>query len=362
MKKRILIFMLSSIIISCSSEDGSGQNTPAGGDPGGQGGSGGNNTWLIPISEVRDGGTGKDGIPSIDNPFFTTDLNNASDILSDESLIVGIKIGNEIKAYPHYILDYHEIVNDDVGNTSVAMTYCPLTGTAIAWNRLIEGTKTTFGVSGLIYNNNLIPYDRLTDSNWSQIAQQSVNGELIGKKPVFISTIETTWAVWKEMYPDAKLLSDDTGFDRNYSSYPYGNYDTDHNFLLFPLSIDDNRLPRKERVHALIVNDKAKVYRFSSFSTGTTLKDQFFNKDMLIVGDDSTLMSYELDANTKDLTFEYAYDDSATFFTDNEGTHWNIFGEAISGPRAGAKLRTTESCMAYWFSIGAFFPGAVIYE
>jgi hypothetical protein len=242
------------------------------------------------------------------------------------------------------------------------MTYCPLTGTAIGWNRLIEGTKTTFGVSGLLYNNNLIPYDRLTNSNWTQIGQQSVNGELIGKRPIFVATIETTWGVWKNMYPDSKILSENTGFDRNYSFYPYGDYNTNHNFLLFPLSIDDQRLPRKERVHAIVENNKAKVYRFSSFAGGTSIKDQFFNKDILIVGDERTMTSFELSAATKDLTFEYAFNNSSTYFTDNEGTHWTIFGEAISGPRAGAKLKLTESCMAYWFSIGAFFPGAVIYE
>lgn len=363
MRANILVYCVALLVIACSDSGGS---EPAPGT-GGQGGSnppsgGGNNSWLIPVAEVRDGGAGKDGIPSIDSPVFSSGASDVSALLEDNDIVIGLKVGNEVRAYPHYILDWHEIVNDALSGESIAITYCPLTGTAIGWDRVINGVETNFGVSGLLYNNNLIPYDRRTDSNWSQIRQQCVNGDLIGQSPEYISMLETTWGVWKTMYPDAKVLSEDTGFDRNYSFYPYGDYPTNNNFLLFPLSIDDNRLPRKERVHTLVQSDLAKAYRFASFNDGSTIRDQLFGKEILIVGDQSTIVSFELDTTTSALTFEYAYNGTESFFTDNEGTSWNIFGEGISGPRQGVKLRPTESYMAYWFSIGAFFPNAEIYE
>ncbi|MEM8528113.1 MAG: DUF3179 domain-containing (seleno)protein [Bacteroidota bacterium] len=135
--------------------------------------------WLIPQNEIRDGGPGKDGIPSIDNPEFVAV--NDIDFLSEDDLVVGVKVGAEIRAYPHLILDWHEIVNDQLEDLSLALNYCPLTGTAIGWKSKIDGKVTTFGVSGLLYNTNLMPYDRLTNSTWSQMRLDCVEGELQGK-------------------------------------------------------------------------------------------------------------------------------------------------------------------------------------
>jgi hypothetical protein len=149
-------------------------NTPPGGNNPGS-----SNEWSIPREQVLDGGPGKDGIPSIDQPQFTSA--SAVGFLDPDDLVLGIKVGEEVRAYPHPILDWHEIVNDQVADRFVAITYCPLTGTGVAWNRELDGAVTTFGVSGLLYNSNMIPYDRESDSNWSQILLESVNGQRLGQ-------------------------------------------------------------------------------------------------------------------------------------------------------------------------------------
>ena len=148
MKNYIISLCIVTLLISCSStsnslETGNQDQTPE---------------WLIPLNEVRDGGPGKDGIPSIDNPQFTNA--NSVDFLNDEDLVVGIINNNEVKAYPHIILDWHEVVNDDIGGNAITINYCPLTGTAFGWNSMVNDSPTTFGVSGLLYNANLILYDR----------------------------------------------------------------------------------------------------------------------------------------------------------------------------------------------------------
>jgi hypothetical protein len=368
MKNNILIMFFSALLItSCGGSDEIINPSSNGGS---SSGSGGNNTggapvdlneWLIPVSEVRDGGPGKDGIPSIDIPNFST-VSEMSDIISDDLLVVGIKVGDEVKAFPHFIMDWHEIVNNNLGDVSVAITYCPLTGTAIGWDRMVNGSKTTFGVSGLLYNNNLIPYDRATNSNWSQIGLQCVNGLLIGEKPKIIPLVETTWGVWKSMYPQSKVLNTNTGFSRNYGFYPYGDYRTNNGYLIFPLNPRDDRLPSKERVLGIIDGEDAKVFRFNSFDTGSVVKDVFKGKNIVVIGDKDIIVSFELDNETSLLNFEYDYSGSETFFKDNEGTEWNIFGEAISGTGTGNKLNPLNSFMAYWFSIGAFYPEAEIYS
>lgn len=222
----------------------------------------GTNDWLVPSNEVRSGGVGRDGIPAVSSPRF--DAVSKASFLDEDELVVGIHNGYEAKAYPHAVLDWHEIVNDKLDDREYAIIYCPLTGSATAWDRKINGSSTTFGVSGLLYNTNIIPYDRETRSNWSQLFDVAVNGELKGTKPVKYMVVETKWETWKSLYPESRIMNYSTGHNRNYGDYPYGNYKNDK-ALIFPVKYNDTRLDAKERVHAVISNGKAKVYRFTTF-------------------------------------------------------------------------------------------------
>ena len=266
MKKVLLIMAITGMLTySCSSSNVDDSNSVQQQNPNGNQGNNQNTgqDWSIPVSEVLDGGPGKDGIPALDNPDFAP----SSDItyVLDDDLVIGFKNGDDIRAYPHAILDWHEIINDNIGDVSVAVTYCPLTGTGIGWDRRINGTETTFGVSGLLYNTNLIPYDRATDSNWSQILNESVNGSLQGEKADLIYLFETDFKTWKTMYPDSKVVSVFTGFSRTYGITPYGDYATNNDFFLFPVD-KDPRLPLKQRVLAIVDESNAKAYTFDSFS------------------------------------------------------------------------------------------------
>lgn len=343
MKRLLILFLGVSIMMACSSsnveEFSEDQNQ-------------GVTVWSIPIEEVLDGGPGRDGIPALENPNFLQV--SEADFLSDSDLVIGFKNGEDIRAYPHIILDWHEIINDNIGGVSLAVTYCPLTGTGIGWNRVLNGNETTFGVSGLLYNTNLIPFDRETNSNWAQILNESVNGSLIGEKVDIIPLFETTWGVWKTIYPETKVLSTSTGFSRTYGTSPYGDYNTNNDRFLFPVDKDE-RLPLKERVYALIDGDKAKVYRFGDFSDGNAIKDSFEGNSYLVIGSTDFMVSFLLDANSTTLEFEYVYTGTEIVVKDNEGNEWNIFGKAISGPRAGQFLESTTAFKGFWFSIPAFY-------
>lgn len=218
--------------------------------------------WLVNSEEVFRGAS-KDGIPAISAPNFIAG-NSAVTFINDFELVTVVQHGNEVKAYPHKILDWHEIVNDEIGGEPFTLSYCPLTGTSDAWKRTINGEVTTFGVSGFLYNDNLILYDRITDSNWSQILRRSINGTLIGNQPERMTVQQMTWEAAKKIADDILILSSSTGFDRNYSQYPYGNY-LSSDRLLYPISYDDNRVFSKERVLNVSINGKSKVYQFSDF-------------------------------------------------------------------------------------------------
>ena len=350
MKNKLFLLVCAVVLFSCSStstEETKDPMDPQGGDP---------NTskeWSVPITEVLDGGPGKDGIPALENPDFIGAQN--AGFLKDDDLVIGFKNGDDVRAYPHIILDWHEIVNDTIGDVVLAVTYCPLTGTGIGWNRKIKGKETTFGVSGLLYNTNLIPYDRATNSNWSQILNESVNGSLLGEKVNLIKLVETDWKTWKILYPSTKVVGLNTGFSRTYGTSPYGDYSTNDNRFLFPVSKDD-RLPLKERVHAIVDDEDSKVYQFSNFTSTNIFKDSFQAKDYLIIGNENFIISFELTEGQNILGYDYIYDGTSDIVVqDSNGNQFNIFGEVVSGPAIGTKLKSSASFMAYWFSVPAFY-------
>lgn len=315
--------------------------------------------WLIPEDAIFDGGPGKDGIPSLSNPFMLTA--EEADYLEAEDLVIGLKVGEDVRAYPHRILDWHEIVNDRVGGRDIAINYCPLTGTGIGWDREVDGEVTSFGISGLLYNSNMIAYDRNTDSNWSQMLLKSVNGKQIGKKVTTWPVIETNWKTWKSMFPDTKVLSPITGYYQSYNTYPYGNYRTHNGKLLFPVAYEDTRLPWKERVLGVVRGGDAKAYRFNNFpETGIgVINDGFLGKGLVVAGsrDMNFMIAFErkMEDGTQ-LTFIPVQDALPVIMTDQEGNTWNVFGEAVSGPRAGTQLPTVDAFMGYWVAWGAFYP------
>ncbi len=348
MKKALILCLGYLMLVSCSTSSTQESTlTPEGEQPP----ENNSNEWSVPISEVLDGGPGRDGIPALENPTMVNAEDNI--ILLDNDLVLGFKNGNDVRAYQHQILDWHEIVNDNIGDVSLAVTYCPLTGTGIGWNRFINGKETTFGVSGLLYQTNLVPFDRATLSNWSQILNESVNGNLIGKKADLIALVETDWKTWRTMYPNTKIVGLNTGFNRTYGVYPYVTYRTDNDFFLFPTPKDD-RLPSKERVYAIISNDRAKAYRFSDFNGANTIRDTFGGKSYLVVGNANFILAFELSPGQQALNFEYAFNGTTeVVVSDNNGNAYNVFGELTTG--TGNGLKPASGFMAYWFSVPAFY-------
>ncbi|MFS4455028.1 DUF3179 domain-containing (seleno)protein [Maribacter sp. 2304DJ31-5] len=345
MKKIMILILLSTLMVACSSSNSNnGIDLPSL-----------DSEWSIPVSEVLDGGPGRDGIPALVNPQLVSA--SEAGFIEDEDLVILFKNGDDVRAYPHIILDWHEIINENVGDVSLAITFCPLTGTGIGWGRIINGNETTFGVSGLLYNTNLIPFDRETQSNWSQILNESVNGELLGRPAELYQLWETNWATAKQMYPNVDVVGTDTGFSRTYGTSPYGNYNTNNDLFFFPVS-KDGRLPLKEKVLA-ILDDTAKVYRFTDFLDTNLIRDTFNGKEYLLIGNEDFMFSYSLTGDLSGLEFNYVLGDNPErpdiVMEDNEGNLWNVFGEAVSGPREGQIISTSNAMMAQWFSIPAFY-------
>lgn len=355
---RLFLFSVVSALLLASCGGGSGGgNQPANSQPGG--------TWLIDASSVIDGGPGRDGIPSIDNPQFEPIAINTD--VADDDLVIAVRSGSEVRAYPHDVMDWHEITNDAGGaaGNAFVVSYCPLTGSAFAWDVDDTLSNPTFGVSGRLFNSNLILYDRETESLWVQMMEIAVNGVRIGEQADRLQIIETTKSTLRDMYPNASILTRNTGFTRQYGVYPYGSY-RDNAGLLFPVQNTDSRLHPKARVLGIRQGDQVKVYQLRGFGDTTQIiNDQVGGQSVVIVGNSKLNFAAAFNRQLADgtiLNFSALQDGNTSIvLQDDEGTVWDVWGSAVSGPRAGEQLSMTTSTIAYWFAWVAFYPQAEIY-
>jgi len=244
----------------------------------------------VPEREIHAGGPPKDGIPAISNPRFVSAAE--ATYLQPQDRVVGVVADQDVRAYPLKILNYHEIVNDRINNTPIAVTYCPLCDSADVIDRRTPLGEREFGVSGLLYNSNVLMYDRTrgTESLWSQVKAEGISGPG-AEKPLKSLPLElTTWSDWLSRHPNTKVLSIETGHQRNYDRNPYGQYFSTPR-LMFPAQPTSDRLPTKERVLGVWTENSSKAYPISSFSAERQqLEDSLDGKRVVI--------EYIPDANT----------------------------------------------------------------
>ena len=218
----------------------------------------------IPLDKILDGGPGKDGIPALTNPKFVS-VQEAGKNTKDDVDGMVVAFGKAVKFYPYNIMVWHEIVNDVVGGKSLTITFCPLCGSAIVFDAEINGKVEQFGVSGKLYESNLLMYDKSTESLWSQSIGTAVVGDRTGEKLSVYPSQVLSFKMLKERWPYAEVLSTDTGYNRNYAFYPYGDYDN-NNSLYFPISIKDSRFPPKEIMFVVNAYDKSIAFPVKQLS------------------------------------------------------------------------------------------------
>lgn len=214
--------------------------------------------YLVDPKKIRSGGPPKDGIPSIDNPKFIS-VEEADKWIEDNELVLVIIYKDVKRAYPFQILVWHEIVNDVIAGDPILITYCPLCGSSIAYERVLDGEPVEFGVSGKLYNSDLIMYDRKTDTYWSQIDGLAILGPLTGRVLTPVSVDTVVWRDWKKGHPDSEVLSQRTGYVRPYGRDPYGNY-YETTFLMFPVEGRDDRTHPKTVIFGIKVGNTYKAY------------------------------------------------------------------------------------------------------
>ncbi|MEM7173224.1 MAG: DUF3179 domain-containing protein [Pseudomonadota bacterium] len=308
----------------------------------------------IRLEEVTWGGVAVDGIPSLDNP----DLIEAAeaDYMFDSDLVFGVEINGDARAYPLRIMGWHEMFNETIGGVPVALAYCTLCGAGILFETEVEGfdAPLVFGSSGLLYRSNKLMFDRTTNSLWNQFTGEPVSGYLrksgikLKVRPVAI----TSWKAWKEVHPDTKVLSIDTGFIRDYGSgVVYQDYFGSAD-LMFPTNADEGLLRQKDHVFGIRDVGLSKAWPMDAFRGGKVINDEIGGRSLVLIGDAEThtVRAYERSA---DQTFT-ATDKEAHL--DGHGGIWTISETEIRGPN-GESLPRLPGHVAYWFAWNGYFGG-----
>ena len=383
----------------------------------------------IPIDEVLSGGPPPQGIPGLgfsgdwkgaakasrQEPIFVPQ-NVAKQWIGEDEPIAVLSIGDETKAYPIQILTWHEIINDTIGGRPVTVSFCPLCNSTIAFDRriplsqaaldnlltinpdvelsdpskeflakykdlgedadsIVKLAEVTFGVSGMLYNSNLLMFDTVSSTLWSQILAQGNVGTLTNTQLLRIPTQILSFSELQESFPKALVLSRDTGHSRRYGSNPYVGYDlVDSRPFLFDKLVDD-RMLAKTRIVSVEIADEAVAYKYETLAENNLVNDLIADKPIVVfwqAGLNSALDASQIknskdvgevgvfsrELNGKVLEFEYK---NNVFKDKQTGSTWNILGQAIDGELKGSNLDPIIHDNTLWFAWAAFKPETRVY-
>ncbi len=320
-------------------------------------------------SALMDGGPPPDGIPSLQNPQFVGPDSPEADYLRDRDRVIGIVVDGEAWAIPHNIGWWHEIVNMDFDSgAQLAVTYCPLTGSSLVFDREAVG-GATFGVSGLLFQNNLILFDRNDPASlWFQMDRQARCGNADGTRLAMYPSMEPTWFGWRSLHPETRVVGSATGIDRDYEDNPYGNYERTDELLFGQPNVDTRRFV-KERTLGVPEDDgqNALVVPFGELEDAedgvvAVARGDARGAPVVIFWDERVqgAMAFRPVSQGTNLTFSVEGD---RIVDQETGSSWRVDGVAEEGPLAGQRLEAIpEAYVAFWFAWIAFHPAAEMWE
>ncbi|HUF68183.1 MAG TPA: DUF3179 domain-containing protein [Longimicrobiales bacterium] len=333
---------------------------------------------VVPLEEIVPGGPPRDGIPAIDRPRFV-DVRFADSWIEDTEPVMVIDVGGEVRIYPIQILIWHEIVNDRIGDLPIAVTFCPLCNTALAFDRRLAGDVLDFGTTGRLRHSDMVMYDRQTESWWQQATGEGIVGQYAGESLEFVPARMFDWGQTKQLYPAARVLSRETGHERPYGRNPYAGYDRgDAPMPGFFEGPADSRLHAMERVVAVRIGDAAVAYPFTSLRRARVANDTVAGDPVVVLWvpgaasalDASTVAGgrevgstavFERRIGGRILTLEPADIDGR--FRDLEtGSTWALDGRAVAGPLNGEQLRSIVHGDFFWFAWSVFRPETRVWQ
>ena len=333
---------------------------------------------VVSYEEVISGGPGKDGIPAIDDPRFVSREEAEEWLALKESVLVagytsgevgeGKTGSGEVRIYPLQVLMWHEIVNDTLGGVPVAVTYCPLCNTGLVFLRRYDGQVLDFGTTGRLRFSNLIMYDRQTETWWQQASGRGIAGRYAGGRLRILPVLTLSWEEARARYPEARVLSKNTGYSRPYGQNPYAGYDTSERPFLYRGPAISDEQEAMDRVYAVRLGGEWKAFPYEQLRRERVVQTIVGGKPLAVFwqpGQASPLDEGDLEkgrdvgsangfiprAKGRELDFRF----SEGHIVDRQtGSRWDAAGTAVKGPLAGVRLEPVPGTGHFWFSWQAF--------
>jgi len=330
---------------------------------------------IISFEDIVEGGPGKDGIQSIDEPKFVG-ISEAEEWLGDREPVVAFSHEGVSRAYPLQILMYHELVNDEVVGLPVSVTYCPLCNAAMVFSRRYENHVLEFGVSGKVYNSNMVMYDRNTESWWLQFTGEGIVGNYTGGLLELLPSQLVSFNHFRQTYPEGKVLSKQTGFNLKYGVNPYANYDSRNlPIAWFFRKPFDDRLPAMHRVLGVALNEQAMAFPLTALNKEALLQTEIANEPVIIISkagmasavdnkfikdskDVLAAVAFSRKHNNQLLDFELV---NNQIIDKQTKSTWNMFGQAEEGELKGVRLKQLDRGVYFSFVWLDFYPQSSIY-
>jgi hypothetical protein len=226
------------------------------------------------------------------------------------------------------------------------------------YSRTIDGEEYTFGVSGKLIMNVLVMYDRRTETYWSQLLGEAVEGPLVGTKLEFVPSLQTTWADWKARYPDTVALEKGHSGNRD----PYTGYYSSESSGVIGQSRIDERLYVKEFVVGVEQNGEAVAFPFSALNETPVINDTVGKSPVAVVFNADTGTGVVFDRRVDKVALNLSLAGKLTLTDAETGTLWDgMTGEALAGPLAGESLTRLKSTSSFWFGWKDWYPDARVY-
>jgi hypothetical protein len=322
---------------------------------------------------IRHGAPGPDAIPPIDHPRFVPAAQ--ARFLAEEDVVFGLVHAGQTRAYPQLVLVWHEIVNDRFPDGPLSVTYCPLTGSVLAFRGTApDGRTYTFGTSGDLVNSNLLMYDRQTQSRWPQLLGQAILGPSRGRTLQQVPMEWARWGRWRSAHPDTLVLSTRTGYLRQYGNDPYGsyNYGPAHElfgyyrpglgrYLYFPLLHESGRFDEKEVMVGARLGAQRLAVRKSLLRGQLAVSATMGRQSVVFLYDPSVDVGRAFLAGPHQAPLGFAPTATPGRYADEDtGSTWDTLGRALQGRRAGTSLRRVLTFEVMWLAWYAFFPQAEV--
>lgn len=316
----------------------------------------------------------RDAIPAISNPEFER-AERADRVMSDEVLVIGLVGDSEQRAYSTWQLDRHEIVNDTFRGRPVAITWCPLCGTGVVYSREVGGQGLprrsshatterrrvlTFGVSGMLFRDGLVMYDRETDTLWTHVDGRAVRGELTGHQLEIVPSMRATWKEWKTLYPNSLVLK-----KRGEFRSAYEQYNRNGRMGILGRRLRNRALPGKERIIGVRSADGTMAFVAKDVRAIKIVEAQVGSLPVVLVapGKDLPVVVFERRANGRVLSFRLSERDPTVILDRESGSRWSLaHGEALDGSMKGVRLARAIAYPAFWFGWQGYFPSTELWK